>query len=129
MQLTLSLIGKNDILKVIDQGNDDSVNAINLKKLITKCSDVEITTDSEKATLIQTRHRVPEILLKENQILILQVPTPEPLREIEPSENETRKLHADSEYSGAWLKLYEDIVKFNEITTGADYPVMVRIDI
>jgi len=126
LQLTLSLIGKNDILKVIDQGNDDSVNAINLKKLITKCSDVEITTDSEKATLIQTRHRVPEIPLKDNQILILQVPTPEPLREIEPSENETRKLHADSEYSGAWLKLYEDIVKFNEITTGADYPLMVK---
>lgn len=33
LQLTLSLIGKADILKVIDQGNDESVNAVNLKNL------------------------------------------------------------------------------------------------
>ena len=126
LQLTLSLIGKSDILKVIDQGNDESVNAVNLKKFIAGCSDVEVTTDSEKATLIQTRHRIPEIPMRGDQILILQVPTPEPLREIEPSEAETKKLHADFEYSGVWLSLYEDIIKFKEITHGADYPVMVE---
>lgn len=126
LQLTLSLIGKEDILKVIDQGYDESVNAINLKKLITKCTDVQTTNDSEKATLIQTRHRVPEIPMKENQILILQVPIPEPLREIEGSESETKKLHADSEYSGAWVSLYEDIVRFDEVTHGADYPTLVN---
>lgn len=126
LQLTLSLIGKTDILKVIDQGNDESVNAVNLKKFIAGCSDVEVTTDSERATLIQTRHRIPEVPMRGDQILILQVPTPEPLREIEPSEAETKKLHADFEYSGVWLSLYEDIIKFNEITHGADYPVMVE---
>lgn len=126
LQLTLSLIGKKDILKVIDQGNDESVNAVNLKKFIVNCSNVKVTTDSEKATLIQTRHRIPEIPMREDQILILQVPIPEPLREIEPSEVETKKLHADFEYSGAWLSLYEDIIKFNKITHGADYPVMVE---
>lgn len=87
---------------------------------------MEVTTDSERATLIQTRHRIPEIPMRGDQILILQVPTPEPLREIEPSEAETKKLHADFEYSGVWLSLYEDIIKFNEITHGADYPVMVE---
>lgn len=126
LQLTLALIGKNDILKVIDQGYDESVNAINLKRLITKCTDVETTTDSEKATLIQTRHRIPEVKMREDQILILQVPIPEPLRELERSEGETKKLHADAEYSGAWLSLYEDIIKFEKITHGADYPTLIN---
>lgn len=31
LQLTLSLIGKDDVLKVIDQGSDESVNAVNIK--------------------------------------------------------------------------------------------------
>ena len=34
IQLTLSLIGPSDILKVIDQGSDDSVNAVNIKKFV-----------------------------------------------------------------------------------------------
>ena len=38
IQLTLSLIGPRDVLKVIDQGSDDSVNAVNIKKFINLCS-------------------------------------------------------------------------------------------
>ena len=30
IQITLSIIGKEDVLKVIDQGSDDSVNAVNI---------------------------------------------------------------------------------------------------
>ena len=33
LQVTLSLIGQDDVLKVIDQGADDSVNAVNIKKI------------------------------------------------------------------------------------------------
>ena len=80
IQITLSIIGREDVLKVIDQGNDDSVNAVNIKKLVGECTDVEVTTDSEKATVIQSRHRIPEIPMRNDQILVLQVPTPEPLR-------------------------------------------------
>lgn len=49
IQLTLSIIGRDDVLKVIDQGSDDSVNAVNIKKLVQKCTGVELTTDSEEA--------------------------------------------------------------------------------
>ena len=90
IQITLSLIGKEDILKVIDQGSDDSVNAVNIKKLVKECTGVEITEDSEKATLIQSRHRIPEIPMRKDQILILQVPMPEPLRIVEPREAVTK---------------------------------------
>ncbi|PKC51151.1 PhnJ-domain-containing protein, partial [Rhizophagus irregularis] len=36
LQITLSLIGESDVLKVIDQGSDESVNAVNIKKLVQK---------------------------------------------------------------------------------------------
>jgi alpha-D-ribose 1-methylphosphonate 5-phosphate C-P lyase len=126
LQVTLSVIGKKDVLKVIDQGSDDSVNAVNIKRFIKKVTDVEITNDSLRATLIQTRHRIPEIPLTQEQIIIFQVPFPEPLRTVEPSEAETRRMHAEADYSRMWLYLYEDIVKCGEISIGARYPVYVN---
>ncbi|OOM78633.1 alpha-D-ribose 1-methylphosphonate 5-phosphate C-P-lyase PhnJ [Clostridium sp. BL-8] len=126
LQLTLSLIGKKDILKVIDQGSDESVNAVNIKKLINKTTAVDLTDRTEKATLIQSRHRIPEVPLEENQVLVLQVPIPEPLRLVEPSEYVTKRLHAENEYSGAWLMLFEQIMKHGNMSTGADHPVFVH---
>ncbi len=60
LQITLAIIGRDDTLKVIDQGSDDSVNAVNIKKLVADTTDVEVTDDTESATLIQSRHRIPE---------------------------------------------------------------------
>jgi len=126
LQITLAIIGKDDILKVIDQGSDDSVNAVNIKKFIQKVTGVQTVIDTAKATLLQTRHRIPEEKLTEEQILVFQVPLPEPLRIVEASEKETRRMHAEADYSAMWLYLYESIVKFGEITLGAGYPVMVN---
>lgn len=126
IQLTLSLIGPHDIIKVIDQGCDDSVNAVNIKKFIQQVCKVKLTDATTEATLIQTRHRVPEETLGPDQILVLQVPIPEPLRDVEPSENETRRMHGEADYSSIWLRLYEDIVKYQEITIGSRYPVLVN---
>ena len=64
LQVTLALIGKNDVLKVIDQGSDDSVNAVNIKKLVTKTTGVQTTTRTQDATLVQSRHRIPEVPLR-----------------------------------------------------------------
>lgn len=126
IQITLSLIGKDDILKVIDQGSDDSVNAVNIKKLVQACTDVEITEDSEKATLIQSRHRIPETPMRGDQILVLQVPTPDPLRVVEPRESVTKRMHAEAEYSPMWLSLYEDLIRYGEIGISSEYPVLVE---
>lgn len=126
LQLTLSLVGREDILKVIDQGSDESVNAVNIKKLIEATTGIRVTDKTEEATIIQSRHRVPEIPLREGQILVLQVPLPEPLRYYEPSEYETKKLHAEQEYSGAWLMLFEQIMNYGNMATGADHPVIVH---
>ncbi|RBP96040.1 alpha-D-ribose 1-methylphosphonate 5-phosphate C-P lyase [Cytobacillus firmus] len=126
LQLTLSLIGREDVLKVIDQGSDESVNAVSIKKLVSDTTGVQITEHTSQATIIQSRHRIPEVPLKKEQILVLQVPLPEPLRYFESSEHETKKLHAEKEYSGAWLMLFEQIMKYGSMTTGADHPVMVH---
>jgi alpha-D-ribose 1-methylphosphonate 5-phosphate C-P lyase len=126
IQITLSIIGREDTLKVIDQGSDDSVNAVSIRSFVTACTGIETTTDSEKATVIQTRHRVPETPLRNDQILVLQVPLPEPLRLVEPMESVTRRMHAEMDYAPMWLALYENIVRTGEIELGADYPVMVE---
>ncbi len=126
LQLTLSLIQPDDVLKVIDQGCDGSVNAVNIKKFVNRVTGVALTTDTREATIIQTRHRIPEERMASHQILVLQVPYPEALREVEPSEVETRRMHAEADYSRMWLYLYEDIVRFGEITISYRYPVTVN---
>ncbi len=80
----------------------------------------------KEASIIQTRHRIPEQPLREDQIMVYQVPMPEPLRWLEPSEKETRTLHALEEYGIMSIKLYEDIMRHGDIATGFDYPVKVN---
>lgn len=126
LQLTLALVGKEDVLKVIDQGADDSVNAVNIKSLVTKTTGIETTNETAEATLIQSRHRIPEVPLRKDQVLVLQVPEPEPLRNVEHSEFKTKRMHAEKEYSGAYLTLFEQIMRYNQTSQGADYPVMVH---
>ena len=126
LQVTLSLVGPNDVVKVIDQGDDDSVNAANLRRFIARMAGVETTTDALRATLIQSRHRIPEERLGEGQALILQVPIPEPLRHIERSMAKTQEMHADADYALMWLGLYEQLVRYGTFVTGSSYPVIVH---
>lgn len=126
IQVTAALIGRQDILKVIDQGADDTVNAVSIRRFFERTTGVGTTADTSIASLIQSRHRIPETPLGEQQILILQVPIPEPLRGLVPSEQETRKLHADADYDIMRLKLYEDIAIYGGIISAYDYPVLVH---
>ena len=126
IQLTLSLIGPEDVLKVIDQGSDESVNAVNIKKFIGLCTDVETTTETRKATLIQSRHRIPETDLVDGQILIFQVPLPEPLRIVEAREETTKKMHAEKDYAPLWLQLFESLVRYKKVTIASEYPCLVE---
>ncbi len=126
IQVTASVIGKTDVLKVIDQGSDDTTNAVNIRRFFAKVCNIKTTEKTSEATLIQTRHRIPETPLKEGQVMVYQVPIPEPLRWLEPSEVQTQKMHALEEYGSMYVKLYEDITKYGYISTSYDYPVMVN---
>ena len=120
IQITLSLMGRDDLLKVIDQGAD-SVNAVSIKKLVAVSTGIR-DDGAPKATLIQSRHRIPEVPLREEQILVLQVPLPEPLRLVEPSEFATKRLHAEKEYSGAYLALFEEIMSYGRVPPARTTP-------
>jgi alpha-D-ribose 1-methylphosphonate 5-phosphate C-P lyase len=126
LQVTASVIGPEDVLKVIDQGADDTTNAVNIRRFFVRVAGVATTETTAEATIIQTRHRVPEAPLREGQILVYQVPIPEPLRQLEPRETETRAMHAFADYGLMHLKLYEDVARWGRIATSYDYPVMVN---
>lgn len=126
IQITASLIGKSDVLKVIDQGSDDTTNAVNIRRFFARTTGVPTTEDTRQATLIQTRHRIPEHPLTEAQILVYQVPMPEPMFRLEPRRTETIALHALAEYGLMQVRLYEDIAQLGAIARTYDYPVMVN---
>jgi len=126
VQVTAACLVPDDTLKVIDQGADDTTNAVSIRKFFEKTGGVAVTEETANATVIQTRHRIPERELSENQIIVYQVPIPEPLRFLEPRETETRKMHALEEYGLMHVKLYEDIARHGHIATSYAYPVMIE---
>jgi alpha-D-ribose 1-methylphosphonate 5-phosphate C-P lyase len=126
IQVTASVLGPSDVLKVIDQGADDTTNAVSIRRFFARTAGVRTTTRTEEATLIQTRHRIPERTLREDQVIVYQVPLPEPLSKLEPSRAEARRMHALAEYGAMHVKLYEDITRYGQVSISYDYPVMVN---
>jgi alpha-D-ribose 1-methylphosphonate 5-phosphate C-P lyase len=126
IQVTASLIGPDDVLKVIDQGADDTTNAVSIRRFFARTAAVRTTERTAEASIIQTRHRIPETPLAPGQILVYQVPQPEPLRRLVASEVETRTMHALEEYGVMHVRLYEDIARHGRIATAYDYPVKVN---
>jgi len=126
IQVTASVIGPADVLKVIDQGADDTTNAVSIRRFFARTAGVATTERTAEATVIQTRHRIPETPLTAGQILVYQVPIPEPLRWMEPRETETRKMHGLGDYGVMHVKLYEDVAHLGRIATSYDYPVLVN---
>ena len=126
IQVTAAILGVDDVLKVIDQGADDTTNAVSIRHFFARTAGVGTTTRTEEATIIQTRHRIPETPLREGQTVVFQVPEPEPMATLEPSRAETRRLHAMADYGLMHVRLYEDIARLGGISISYDYPVMVH---
>ena len=84
IQVTASIIGRDDTLKVIDQGSDDTVNAVNIRKFFQKTTGVQTTENTEEASLIQTRHRIPEFPLKEDRSWSIKYPYLSPFNGLNP---------------------------------------------
>jgi alpha-D-ribose 1-methylphosphonate 5-phosphate C-P lyase len=126
IQVTAAVLGPDDVLKVIDQGADDTTNAVSIRRFFARTAGVRTTTRTVEATIVQTRHRIPETALREDQIIVYQVPMPEPMSRLEPSRAETKRMHALAEYGPMHVKLYEDITRFGHVATSYDFPVMVN---
>jgi alpha-D-ribose 1-methylphosphonate 5-phosphate C-P lyase len=126
IQVTASIIGPADVLKVIDQGADDTTNAVSIRRFFARVAAVATTERTREATIIQTRHRIPEHPLREGQVLVYQVPMPEPLFRLEPRVAETQRMHALADYGLMHVKLYEDIARYGHVAISYNYPVMVN---
>lgn len=126
IQVTAAVLGPDDVLKVIDQGADDTTNAVSIRRFFARTAGVRTTTRTVEATIVQTRHRIPETALREDQVIVYQVPMPEPMSRLEPSRAETKRMHALAEYGPMHVKLYEDITRFGHVATSYDFPVMVN---
>jgi alpha-D-ribose 1-methylphosphonate 5-phosphate C-P lyase len=125
LQVTLAVIGAGDTVKVIDQGDDGGVNATNLRRMIAATTGCAESADTREANVVQTRHRIPEEGLSSGDLLVYQVPVPEPLRTVQKSVAECARMHAENDYAAMWVGLYEDIVRNGMITRTTGYPVLV----
>jgi alpha-D-ribose 1-methylphosphonate 5-phosphate C-P lyase len=126
IQVTAAILGPDDVLKVIDQGADDTTNAVSIRRFFRRVAGVATTERTAEATIIQTRHRIPERALTENQVIVYQVPIPEPLMKLEPRIVETRRLHAHADYGLMQVKLYEEITRYGSVAVAYDHPVIVN---
>ena len=125
LQVTLSLVGPTDVVKVIDQGDDFSANAVGMRNLISASASCQATTSTSAATIIQSRHRIPELDLRPDHLLVLQVPHPEPLRRVVTDDIAALGHHAENDYTPAWLDLYDAQARIGGPRTAADHPVLV----
>ena len=124
VQVTASVLGPDDTLKVIDQGADDTTNAVSIRAFSRRsptCRDHGAY--QVEATIIQTRHRIPEETLTEGQVLVYQVPIPEPLRFLEPREPETRE---DARAGGIRADACEASMRTSPITAVFPKPTPTR---
>ncbi len=124
VQVTAAILGRSDVLKVIDQGSDDTTNAVSIRAFFAR-------TACRGHHPHPGRDRDPDPpphpggAAARGPGLVYQVPIPEPLRFLEPRETETRQLHALAEYGLMHVKLYEDIARHGHIATTYAYPVEV----
>src|SRR3546814_20157764 len=90
IQVTAAVIGPDDTLKVIDQGADDTTNAVNIRRFFAKTAAVATTDRTADASIIQTRHRIPVTTLTADQLLVSQVPIPEQMHQLRTHEGTPR---------------------------------------
>ncbi len=126
LQLTLAILTEDKVLKVIDQGCDGSVNAVNLRNFITSTTGNTTTYETSKADIIQSRHRIPEEEMHQGQTLVLQVPYPEVLSNVEANTHKQKMMHAHRDYAKLWVLLYEDTAQYGDSRIGHRYPVIVN---
>ena len=127
IQVTAAIIGPDDVLKVIDQGADDTTNAVSIRRFFAKTAGVATTTRTAEATIIQTRHRIPEdAAAGRPDRWSTRCRSPSRCASSSRARPRRARMHALDEYGLMHVKLYEDIARHGHIATTYAYPVMVE---
>jgi alpha-D-ribose 1-methylphosphonate 5-phosphate C-P lyase len=90
-----------------------------MRTLISESARCAATTSTAAASIIQSRHRIPEIDLRPDQVLVLQVPHPEPLRRVVPDDLAALQCHAERDYTPGLVGSYDDQARLGGARTGA----------
>ena len=85
IQVTASVLGADDVLKVIDQGADDTTNAVSIRRFFARTAGVRTTTRHRRGHTDPDPPSDTGDGLREDQIIVYQVPQPEPLYRLEAS--------------------------------------------
>ena len=126
IQVTASVLGPDDVLKVIDQGADDTTNAVSIRRFFARVAGVRTTTRTGEATVIQTRHRIPgNAAAGRADHRVSGAAAGADGEAGGRAGGETRRMHGLAEYGLMQVKLYEDVAKLGGIAASYDYPVMV----
>ena len=126
LQVTLAVIGAEDTVKVIDQGDDAGVNATNLRRMIAATTGCGESADTRDATVIQTRHRIPEEApARRATCSSTRCRCPSRCAGWRSRSRVCARMHAEGDYAAMWVSLYEDIVRNGMITRTTGYPVLV----
>ena len=94
--------------------------------LLRRTAGVRTTTRTGEATVIQTRHRIPESRCAKTRSSSIRCRSRSRCRGWNRAGLETRSMHALAEYGLMHVKLYEDIARFGQVSISYDYPVMVN---
>ncbi len=127
IQVTASVLGADDVLKVIDQGADDTTNAVSIRRFFARTAGVQTTTrtrggdrdpdaapDPRAAAPARTRSSSTRCRSRSR---------------CASSSRAGRKrggCMALAEYGLMHVKLYEDITRYGHVSISYDYPVMVN---
>ena len=126
IQVTASIIGRDDVLKVIDQGADDTTNAVSIRRFFARTAGVATTERTGEATIIQTRHRIPETPLQRRPDHGLPGADPRAAALAGAARDRDADHARAREYGAMHVSFYEDIAHHGRIATTYDYPVMVN---
>ena len=128
IQVTAACIGPDDVLKVIDQGADDTTNAVSIRAFFARRPRGVATTDARPRTRRSSRPGTasPRRRCARARSWSTRCRSRSPCAGSSRARRETRKMHALADYGVMHVKLYEDIARLGRIATSYDYPVLVN---
>ena len=120
VQVTAAIIGPHDVLKVIDQGADDTTNAVSIRAFFAKHRRGR-HHDADHARRRSSRHAIAFLKRRSRagQTIVYQVPIPEPLRYLEPRETETR---TDARACRIWIDARQTVRGYRPVTATSPRP-------
>ena len=126
LQITLSIIGPDDRLKVIDQGAENrSTPAISATSFAAFARAWRRPCGPARPRSCRRGIASRKLRWWRGRSSSTRFPCPTLLTVVENRESR-RAMHAEADYSRLYVKLYEDLVHFQEITLSSRYPVHVH---